>query len=136
MKAFSYPSKEYIEEKFSYEAGKLFWRVDNGAIKAGSAAVVIQKDGELSVRLDGKLYGVAKLIYIMHNGDIEPGYVIENVNGKKADNRIENLKLVHKSQVAKSKDNNSISAIGAQSKFNAKMTISPKGKSGWNNRKV
>ena len=45
-------------------------------------------------RVDGKVYYEHRLIWIEAHGPIPDGYVIHHINGKKTDNRLDNLAMV------------------------------------------
>lgn len=50
-------------------------------------------EGYLRVRINGKEYRGHRVIWEMHNGPIPEGYLIDHINGNKADNTIENLRM-------------------------------------------
>jgi AP2 domain./HNH endonuclease. len=75
----------------------VFWLIElieaHGG-KKGARVGYKTKIGYLSCTLDRMTSHVHRVIYIMHNGDIPEGLVIDHINGKRDDNRIENLRIV------------------------------------------
>jgi hypothetical protein len=58
--------------------------------KAGQIAGRTKKNGYCEVRVDGKLHGTHRLIYLMHKGDL-PRFV-DHIDGNPSNNLIENLR--------------------------------------------
>ena len=89
------PSQERLNELFVYKDGKLYNRTtrSNRAMK-GAEAGCKKKGGYIQTVIDRKYYYAHRLIWIMHNGDIEEGLCIDHKNGIKDDNRIDNLRKV------------------------------------------
>ncbi len=85
-----YPSQEEIKQRFEYkEDGWLYWL--NGRNKGKRAGYVT---GYVRIKYKDKKLLAHRLIWIYHNGDIPEDYQIDHINGKKDDNRIENLRCV------------------------------------------
>ena len=87
-------TKEELHERFEYDNGVLKNRLAKPRAKVGSAAGSITPQGYLKIGIDRKVYFVHRLVWIMFNGSIDKGLVIDHINKDTLDNRIENLRLV------------------------------------------
>ena len=58
----------------------------------------IDKDGYAIISVDGKQWREHRYVWTQHNGDIPKGMEIDHINGKRNDNRIENLQMLTKKQ--------------------------------------
>ena len=79
-----------------YEGGKLIRKVAVSNARAGTIIDFIENNGYVRVRVDGKMYGVHQVVFVMFNGYLPK--IIDHVNNIKADNRIENLREATKSE--------------------------------------
>lgn len=79
--------------EYSPESGELRWKVNRrGSAKVGSLAGQLDEDsGYRRVRIDGRRYRAHRIVWIMVFG-APPVGVIDHINGKKDDNRINNLR--------------------------------------------
>ena len=89
---------------FEYRDGHLYWRVkpcrrDPAGMKAGFRDL---KRGYVVVTRNRKHYYAHQVVFLMHHGVIPPE--IDHINGDRADNRIENLRAVTRSQNQYNKD--------------------------------
>jgi hypothetical protein len=89
------PSKERLLELFEYKDGILFNRTTRnpGSMK-GSRVWAKRRVGYIQTAIDYKKYYVHRLVWIMHNGDIEEDLVIDHIDGNPSNNRIDNLRVV------------------------------------------
>ena len=93
------PSIERLHELFEYKDGALFYKKDlhnslgkKTKIVAGTCAGGLHPLGYRKIRVDGKVYFEHRIIWQMFNN--EPcDFVIDHINNKRDDNRIENLRL-------------------------------------------
>lgn len=94
-------------DHFSYKGGRLYWNQDvicgKGRIShpAGKEAGGRRKRGRFdywSVSVKGRRYYRHRVVWEMHNGPIPEGYVVNHLNGKPGDDRIENLEVVPASE--------------------------------------
>lgn len=75
---------------FRYEDGKLLRRIQRGPGKIGDVVGSVCTDGRLQVKINGVMYYVHRLIYLMHHGEV-PEFV-DHKDGDHTNNRIENLR--------------------------------------------
>jgi hypothetical protein len=83
-------TKKYLKTLFAYQDGKLFWKVDRCRARVGSEAGRTKSNGYCEVRVDGKLHGTHRLIFLMHKGYL-PRFV-DHIDGNPSNNKIENLR--------------------------------------------
>ena len=76
--------------KYDKETGELRWDVKKAGVTYGAIAGCSNGRGYLVVRVNGNLYYVHRLIFLMHKGYLPK--IIDHINGDKLDNRIENLR--------------------------------------------
>lgn len=79
---------------FKYEDGYLYW-IDspNSLVPAGSLAGSLRTDGYVGIFIKGTYHFAHRVVWIMHNGQIPTGLVIDHLDGTRYNNRIENLRL-------------------------------------------
>lgn len=79
---------------FEYTEGLLTWKAIPGSkVKVGKVAGTLTPRGYISVALFGKKYRAHRIIWEMHYGPVPAGKEIDHINGKRAENQIENLRL-------------------------------------------
>jgi hypothetical protein len=92
-------SRERLWEIFDYKDGLLHWREPGLRRTVGAAVGTPAGNGYLTVRLGkkgaSKNYMVHRLIFFMHTGEQPP--LVDHKDGKKDNNRIENLRAATKS---------------------------------------
>ena len=100
-KGFIMISREYLNERFEYEDGELYWKVVySNRLKIGQIAGDRDGRGYRRVMLGKQHYKMHRLIWIMHNGDIPEGIVADHIDRDIDNNKIENLRLATKSENA------------------------------------
>lgn len=101
-------------EYFYYENGLLIWKtrphehfIKERTMKiwnsrfSGLVAGTRDKNGYISIGLDCEKYYAHRVIWEMHNGQIQKGMQIDHINHIRDDNVIENLRLVSGAQNSK-----------------------------------
>lgn len=97
-------SQEYLKELFDYKDGQLFYRktVTSNAL-AGQRAGTTTSAGYIQIRINNRSYLAHRLIYTWVYG-VTPT-LIDHVDGNRANNSIENLRIATFAQnVTNSKD--------------------------------
>lgn len=87
------PSYEIVRAIFDYEpeTGIVRWRRSRGSRPIGSRAGGLSADGYRAIKIDGVDFSEHRIIWLWMTGT-EPSRLIDHINGKKADNRFENLR--------------------------------------------
>ena len=81
---------EYVNELFRYDNGKLYWKIDKKKMKPNDEAGRTKSNGYCEVRIDGKLYGTHRIIFLMTYGYLPK--IIDHIDGNPRNNNIENLR--------------------------------------------
>ncbi len=87
-------SAETVRALFSYEpdTGLLRWKVSSRlGIRPGDVAGTIGRTGYVMVSIKKRLYSAHRLIWLIVHGRW-PRQMIDHINGKRADNRLVNLR--------------------------------------------
>lgn len=85
-------------EIFEYDDGILYWKVKRKGCRASGIAGNTRKDGYVSVRIDKRAYLAHRVIYEMHFGDIDKGFVVDHIDHDPSNNKIENLRMVSETE--------------------------------------
>ena len=89
------PDHKRLHELFEYKDGDLIWKVRKGAAQAGKSAKCLHKASQRYVtRFDFNLHKSSRIIYKMHNPDMDESLVVDHINGNPMDDRIENLRTI------------------------------------------
>ena len=92
-------TQELIAETFEYRDGALYWKAvtrSNKSSLAGQIAGSIHKTGYRHITWMNRIHKAHRLIFMLHHGYLPKE--IDHVNGDRADNRIQNLREVTRSQ--------------------------------------
>ena len=92
-------SLELLKEHLTYDRtdGEFFWAHAAPGRVLDKPVGFIESNGYRRVRLLNKKYHVHRLAWLWNHGEFPgEGYEIDHMNGHKADNRIENLRIVTK----------------------------------------
>lgn len=96
------PSQAILNDLFDYKpaTGKLFWKIEKAyRINTGDEAGWITDRGYRYVQINGHTFAIHRIIWVMVYG-VEPDE-IDHMNGRKTDNRIENLRSVSRAENTK-----------------------------------
>jgi hypothetical protein len=85
-------NKKLLHELFEYRDGKIYWKVykAKNRIKPGGKAGYFNSRGYGQIAIDGKKYGIHRIIFMMFNGCMPNE--IDHIDGNPSNNLIENLR--------------------------------------------
>lgn len=86
----SYPNKEFLRKNYIYCNGVLINKKTERAVGSDTKKYTM-------VWIGGQLYAIHRLIWIYHYGE-SPKQDIDHINRNRYDNRIENLRVLTRSQ--------------------------------------
>lgn len=89
-------TQEEALNTFQYRNGKLYWNISKQNVRMHREAGTLTTLGYRQVMCNGVLILVHRLVYLMHHGYLPKE--IDHINGKRDDNRIENLRATTRSQ--------------------------------------
>jgi len=88
-------TQKQIAELLYYKNGHLFWRSNSRNTKANVQAGGFDSEGYIQISIDKRKYREHRLIFCLFHGYFPK--MIDHINGKKSDNKIENLRECDKS---------------------------------------
>jgi hypothetical protein len=90
------PTAKILHGLFIYKNGKLYWKHKAilGRMKAGERAGYVNSDGYRKVGINGISYHEHRLVWRMHHPKGKMPFVLDHIDGERANNRIENLRSV------------------------------------------
>lgn len=90
---------ESFKDQLSYDpdTGEIHWKISSGKRKAGDRAGSLMKSGYMQLGINGWVYKAHRIAWYLYYGEWPDGD-IDHVNRDRADNRIENLRIVSKRQ--------------------------------------
>jgi hypothetical protein len=92
-------TQEYAHSLFEYKEGSLYWKVRKAThVKIGARVGSPEVSGYETVYVDGRNWRIHRLVFLMQHGYLPK--IIDHINGKRTDNRIENLRAADDNQNA------------------------------------
>ncbi len=86
-------SKESLRDAYNYADGKLFYKKKLSMnVEIGDKVGCANKLGYIRTKINGKSYGVHRLVWMYFNGDFKGD--IDHIDHNPSNNRIENLRVV------------------------------------------
>lgn len=113
-----------LHDRFEYRNGRLFSRFKSSHISVGDeVGSVCGAHGYVMIGHGGRLLKAHRVVWELFNGPIPSGYEIDHINGRRDDNRIENLRCVTRADNTRNRcipKNNSTGTMGVKARANGK----------------
>jgi hypothetical protein len=120
-------TQELLNERFTYRDGELYWKVVYSArLKAGQLAGDKDGTGYRRVMIGTKHYKMHRLIWIMFNGDIPEGMIVDHIDRNRSNNNISNLRLLDKSGNNRNRDSKGVTWDADRNKWRAQISVDDK----------
>jgi len=130
MKASTLPDQSYLNKLFKYdlEQGTLHWLPQPGTRcnNVRSRAGCFSTKGYRVIRIDNCLYKEHRIIWVMNNGPISDGLVVDHIDRNPSNNKLGNLRLVSSSVNNINKLSKGVSYDKARNKWKAQLTFEGK----------
>lgn len=91
-------SQELLKRRFDYHDGDLYYKEHSNNDLIGRKAGHSAPNGYRHISIKGQDYDQHRMIFMFHNGIIPHGFHVDHVDRIKANNRIDNLRLVTPSE--------------------------------------
>jgi len=115
---------DMLNELFEYREGKLYRKVTRGAAnKKGALAGHLDKKGYVQIKINGSYYMAHRLIYMMFNGHISRNKEIDHINRIRDDNRLENLRLVSRTENMWNTNYSGVTLSPNKKRFKAQINV-------------
>lgn len=91
-------TQQRLKELLDYnpETGEFIWKVKRKRVEIGDVAGCVDLQGYQAIGIDNKLHRAHRLAWLYVYGQLPN--MIDHINGNRRDNKIENLRLVNRSQ--------------------------------------
>ena len=113
------PSQEILNKHFYYKNGKIYSKYLSTNRKIDAEVGVKNKHGYIAMKFKKQTFFAHRIIWCLLNGDLK-GMDVDHINNVRDDNRIENLRLLTRSQnnenLKTAKSNNKTKLLGASLK--------------------
>jgi hypothetical protein len=117
-------SKQYLHERFTYCDGELYWKtVFSNRLTVGQLAGDKDGRGYRRVMLGKQHYKMHRLIWIMFNGDIPDGLLVDHIDRNISNNKIENLRLLTKSMNTRNRGAKGVHYDATRNKWVAQASV-------------
>lgn len=90
--------RAFLASRFYYEDGKLYYNYSNRRVKKGQEAGSMDVYGYKQVNVEGKVYKVHRVIYLLCTGEYPD--LIDHIDRNRLNNHITNLRPATKSENA------------------------------------
>jgi hypothetical protein len=113
---------------FEYRDGALYHKVSRVGCRKGDRVGSLRGDGYWKLGVMRKEYRVHRVIYEMHHGPIPEGMDIDHIDRNRSNNRIENLRVVTRSQNIENKNTRGCYYQKERNKWSASIKVNGKRK--------